>query len=116
MLNLIPVVMFLLMQGAGGQDVSLRQQQALLDLAHRVCQAQSMGELETELAAQAGVGSADFAVWIQAFSHSAVVEVARVEPDEPQTSEPPFPRPENETATDPGWADSARSRDGPSAS
>jgi hypothetical protein len=116
MLNLIPVVMLLLMQGASGQDMSLRQHQALLDLAHRVCLAQNLGELETELAAQAGVGSADLAVWIQAFSHAATVQVSPAAPDEPATERLARPRPENETATGPGWADCARPRDGPSAS
>ena len=49
MLNLIPVVMFLLMQGAGGDSLSLRQQQALLDLAHRATAARSHCEIESAL-------------------------------------------------------------------
>jgi hypothetical protein len=113
MLNLIPVVMFLLMQGAGGQEMSLRQQQALLDLAHRVCTAQSLGELESEIASK---GKADLAVWIQAFSYAAPL----ASPAEPEAlaigEEASAALPKDDTATDPGWSDCARSRDGPSAS
>lgn len=114
MLNLIPVVMFLLMQGAGGHDMSLRQQQALLDLAQRVQAARSIGGLETELQAQAGVDGQGLALWIQVFSafvgdrSEPQLEIELVEPYEAHSLV--------RSATEPGWSESSRPRDGPFAS
>lgn len=114
MLNLIPVVMFLLMQGAGGQEMSLRQQQALLDLAQRVQAARAIGELETELHAQAGVGAKDLAFWIQLFG-AAQSQVTQTEPPILRTSEP-LRQPKPGEKAQPGWSESVHPRDGPSAS
>ncbi len=114
MLNLIPVVMFLLMQGAGGQEMSLRQQQALLDLAQRVQAARAIGDLETELHAQAGVGAKDLAFWIQLFG-AAQSQPTQPEPPVVQTAEPVVLSASSMKAR-PGWSESVHPRDGPFAS
>lgn len=109
MLNLIPVVMFLLMQGAGGDSLSLRQQQALLDLAHRASAASSHREIESALTDQAKVEGQSLAFWLQVF---APVEVNATElpaePSEPGTRPEPCSGHPCE-----GWSDSDRARDGP---
>ena len=115
MLNLIPVVMFLLMQGAGGTEVSLRQQQALLDLASRVHTAQSQGDLQTELGAQAGVDAAGLAYWIQVFSSVATLtQPAAIQSTVEGKAD--FTLQEERSKTELGWNKSDRTRDGPSAS
>jgi hypothetical protein len=109
MLNLIPVVMFLLMQGAGGDSLSLRQQQALLDLAHRATAARSHCEIESALADEAKVEGSTLAFWLQVF---APVEVRAAE----QPAEPTVPgiKPEPSSGHPcEGWSDSDRARDGP---
>jgi hypothetical protein len=111
MLNLIPVVMLLLMQG-GGQEMSLRQQQALLDLAQRVCTAQTLGELESDLANQ---GGAKASVWIKAFTHAVVPTETQTEATQ-EKNDCDWPSANDPRSTDPGWAESARQRDGPSGS
>lgn len=110
MFNLIPVVMFLLMQGAGGDGLTLRQQQALLDLAHRATAARSHCEIESALADQAEVKGKTLAFWLQVF---APVEVSATElPAEPSD---PGIRPEPCSGHPcEGWSDSDRARDGPS--
>ena len=76
MFNLIPVVMLLLMQGAGGGELSLRQQQALLDIATRAQAARSQGGLESVLATEAGVDGDDLAFWMQVFGAVGVYDPA----------------------------------------
>jgi hypothetical protein len=109
MFNLIPVVMLLLMQGAGGGELSLRQQQALLDIATRAQAARSQGELESVLASEAGVEGAELAFWMQVFGSAGV-----------QGPEPALelPEPAATVAAQPerpsdGFSDSSRPRDGP---
>ncbi len=112
MFNLIPVVMFLLMQGAGGDGLTVRQQQALLDLAHRAHAVQTQGELETVLAAQSGV---DLAFWIQVFSAVGVEGAAPSAPTGEDATES-VPLTENDPGPlSVGWTASVRPRDGPSA-
>jgi hypothetical protein len=60
MLNLIPVVVFLLMQGVGAEGLTPRQQQALLGLAHRSQAVQDLGDRS---------GS-----WVQALGAAAAVQ------------------------------------------
>lgn len=109
MLNLIPVVMFLLMQGAGGDSLSLRQQQALLDLAHRATAARSHCEIESALTEEAKVEGSTLAFWLQVF---APVE-ARI-PEPAEHTEPGIrPEPSSGHPCE-GWSDSDRARDGPS--
>jgi hypothetical protein len=111
MFNLIPVVMFLLMQGAGGDGLTLRQQQALLDLAHRATAACSHCEIESALTDQAEVEGKTLAFWLQVF---APVET-HVQ-DQPAADGGPAKRPEpcsGHPCED--WSDSDRARDGPSA-
>ena len=110
MFNLIPVVMLLLMQGAGGGELSLRQQQALLDIATRAQAARSQGELESVLATEAGVEGVELAFWMQVFGSAGV-----------QAPEPALELPEPAAAAESvrpeapsdGFSDSARPRDGP---
>jgi hypothetical protein len=111
MLNLIPVVMFLLMQGAGGDGLSLRQQQALLDLAHRASAARPNFEIESALTDQAEVEGKTLAFWLQIFApvETHVQDLPAVEGEPGISPEPCSGHPCE------GWSDSDRARDGPSA-
>lgn len=112
MFNLIPVVMFLLLQGAGGDGLTVRQQQALLDLAHRAHAVQVQGELETVLAAQSGV---DLAFWIQVFSAVGVETPAAAMEAGAQERASVDPPDVDAGPLSVGWTASVRPRDGPSA-
>lgn len=106
MLNLIPVVVFLLMQGVGGESLSLRQQQALLDLAQRTHSVQSQREIGEALA-QSGVQPSQLALLLHLFTE---VGTAPTQPPAPPKAPVPGPPPRQ---TDPGQSESAQPRDGP---
>lgn len=114
MFNLIPVVMLLLVQGVGGDGLSLRQQQALLDLAHRAHAVQGQVELEDALASEAGVTGADLAFWVQVFSSVGVVGPCPG-PEAAPLAQAPVSVAAPNGRTCPGWSASVRPRDGPSA-
>ena len=115
MFNLIPVVMLLLMQGAGGTDLSVRQQQALLDLAHRACAVQTQGELETALASSAGVKGADLAFWLQVFTSFGDASRSQPQALRAVEKEPAIVPAGDPGPTGDGWSRCVRSRDGPAA-
>ena len=112
MLNLIPAIMLLLMQGAGDADFDLRHQQALLDLATKVCSAQSHRELETVLTDHAGVTQADLAFWMHVLNS---VGAKSSEPCEhfSQPIEPFVPPAPSDTVPSAPSLSSVRTRDGP---
>jgi hypothetical protein len=106
MLNLIPVVVFLLMQGVGGESLTLRQQQALLDLAQRTHSVQSQREIGEALA-QSGVQPSQLALLLQLFAEVGPAPALTPVNKAVQVPEAPSVR------TSPGQGDAVRPRDGP---
>ncbi|HXH59813.1 MAG TPA: hypothetical protein VNI20_00490 [Fimbriimonadaceae bacterium] len=109
MLNIIPVVMLLLMQGAGGSDLSLRQQQTLLDLVQRVQLAQDLRETGAVSAREAGVAGQSLAYWLQVIC--ATPSEAPLQGSALTATTAPMQRPKHaRSVADPKCA---RPRDGP---
>ena len=114
MLNILPAIMLLLVQGMGDVDSTFRGHQALLDLAQRVSGAQSRADLEDLLGEAPGLDAHQIASWIDVFlALKAEVRPTSELPEEASGREPtPLsaddPLPEGRPLT------SDRTRDGPS--
>ena len=112
MLNILPAIMLLLVQGMGDVDTTFRGHQALLDLAQRVSGAQSRAELEDLLGETPGFDAHQLASWIDVFI--ALKAEARPEQElgeragdsSPLSTDDPLPKGRPLT--------SDRTRDGPS--
>lgn len=112
MLNILPAIMLLLVQGMGDVDPAFRGHQALLDLAQRVGAAQSKAELEDLLGETPGLDAHQIASWVDVFfalkaeaGPASELDVA-VAGSAPLSTDDPLPEGRNQS--------SDRTRDGPS--
>ena len=114
MLNLLPAIMLLLVQGFGDVDTSSRHQQALLDLAQRVGAVQTIEELESLLNDSPGLDAHQIASWLGAFyALGAETDSIPELPREDATGYRPAHASDEPLAED-GFLSSGRTRDGPS--
>ena len=114
MLNLLPVIMLLLVQGFGDVDSTSRHQQALLDLAQKVGAVQTIEELEDLLSEAPGLDAHQIASWLGAFyALGAETDSIPELPQEDATGHCPAHASDEPLAED-GFLSSGRTRDGPS--
>ncbi|MCH8979402.1 MAG: hypothetical protein IH945_09215 [Armatimonadetes bacterium] len=113
MLNILPAIMLLLVQGMGDADPAFRCQHALLDLAQRVGAAQSKAELQDLLSDAPGLDAHQIASWIDVFLALKAEVQPATEPPEAAGREP-TPPPANEPLPAGRSQSSDRTRDGPS--
>ena len=113
MLNILPAIMLLLVQGMGDADPAFRCQHALLDLAQRVGAAQSKAELEDLLSDAPGFDADQIASWIDVFLALKAEAQPAPEPQEAAGRES-TPLPADDPLPDGRPLSSDRTRDGPS--
>ena len=114
MLNLLPVIMLLLVQGFGDVDSTSRHQQALLDLAQKVGAVQTIEELEDLLSEAPGLDAHQIASWLGAFYALGAETDSNPELPQKDSTGGRIARASDEPLTEDGFLSSGRTRDGPS--
>ncbi|MCH7905710.1 MAG: hypothetical protein IH944_14235 [Armatimonadetes bacterium] len=114
MLNILPVIMLLLVQGFGDVDSTSRHQQALLDLAQKVGAVQTIEELEDLLSEAPGLDAHQIASWLGAFYALSAETNSTPELPEEEVAGCRIAAASDEPLLEYGFLSSARTRDGPS--
>ena len=114
MLNLLPAIMLLLVQGFGDVDTTSRHQRALLDLAQKVGAVQTIEELEDLLSEAPGLDAHQIASWLGAFYALSAETSSTPELPELDATCCRSAQASDEPLLDYGFLSSARTRDGPS--
>lgn len=114
MLNLLPAIMLLLVQGMGDVEPTFRHQQALLDLAQRVGAVHNIEDLENLLSEAPGLDPQQIVSWLGAIYALHPVEQSLLDQYESESTDSRIPPASNEPLPEDSFLSSARTRDGPS--